>query len=102
MDNILFLKLHKANAKDQTVHGIAAVEEPDRAGEIFDYESSKPEFKKWSAEIGKASGGKSLGNVRAMHGKVAAGKLTDIKFNDRDKAIEVSAKIVDDAEWRKV
>ena len=37
-----------------------------------------------------------------MHGRVAAGKLTDIAFDDDAKRIMVAAKIVDDDEWRKV
>ncbi len=37
-----------------------------------------------------------------MHGKVAAGKLTDIEFDDEGKRIVVAANIVDDGEWQKV
>ncbi len=37
-----------------------------------------------------------------MHGRVAAGKLTDIAFDDEGKRIVVAAKIVDEDEWRKV
>ena len=39
---------------------------------------------------------------RAMHGKVAAGRVEAISFNDEAKQIEICAKIVDDAEWAKV
>ncbi|HLH49016.1 MAG TPA: hypothetical protein VKV96_06730, partial [Roseiarcus sp.] len=67
-----------------------------------DYASTKPYYQAWSAEATEASGGKSLGAVRAMHGRVAAGKLTDIAFDDEQKRILVAAKIVDDDEWRKV
>ena len=81
---------------------IATAETPDRVGEICDYASTKPYFETWSAEAHAASGGKSLGAVRAMHGRVAAGKLTDISFDDEGKRILVAAKIVDDDEWRKV
>jgi hypothetical protein len=84
------------------VTGVATAETPDRSGEIFDYASSKPYFEKWSAEAAAASGGKSLGAVRAMHTPIAAGKLTDIAFDDNAKRITVVAKIVDDDEWRKV
>ena len=84
------------------VHGVATAEAPDLAGEIFDYESSKPFFEAWSATAREASGGKSLGAVRAMHNRIAAGKLTDIAFDDEGKRILVSAKIVDDDEWAKV
>jgi hypothetical protein len=74
----------------------------DKADEIMDYASSKPYFQKWSEDIAKDTDGKSLGNVRSMHGKVATGKLTGIDFNDTEKAIDVCAKVVDDNEWQKV
>ena len=98
----LFLPLAKVDLDQRLVTGVATAETPDRSGEIFDYASSKPYFEKWSAEAAAASGGKSLGAVRAMHGAVAAGKLTDIAFDDDAKRIAVCAKIVDDDEWRKV
>ena len=78
----LFLPLMKVDLDRRLVTGVATAETPDRSGEICDYASSKPYFEKWSAEALAASGGKSLGAVRAMHGKVAAGKLTDIAFDD--------------------
>ena len=98
----LFLPLAKVDLDRRLVTGVATAETPDRSGEICDYASSKPYFEKWSAEALTASGGKSLGAVRAMHGRVAAGKLTDIAFDDDRKRIVVAAKIVDDDEWRKV
>jgi len=98
----LFLPLLKVDLDQRLVTGVATAETPDRSGEICDYVSSKPYFEKWSAEALAASGGKSLGAVRAMHGRVAAGKLTDIAFDDDLKRIVIAAKIVDDDEWRKV
>jgi hypothetical protein len=98
----LFLPLAKVDLDRRLVTGVATAETPDRSGEIFDYASSKPYFEKWSAEAAAASGGKSFGAVRAMHTPIAAGKLTDIAFDDNAKRITVVAKIVDDDEWRKV
>jgi hypothetical protein len=98
----MFLPLAKVDADQRLVHGVATAEKPDRSGEICDYASTKPYFEAWSAEAEAASGGKSLGAVRAMHGAVAAGKLTEITFDDPGKRIVVSAKIVDDGEWEKV
>jgi hypothetical protein len=98
----LFLPLLKVDLDRRLVTGVATAETPDRAGEIFDYASSKPYFEQWSAEALAASGGKSFGAVRAMHAPIAAGKLTDIAFDDDAKRITVAAKIVDDDEWRKV
>ncbi len=98
----LFLPLAKVDLDRRLVTGVATAETPDRSGEICDYASSKPYFEKWSAEALEASGGKSRGAVRAMHGRIAAGKLTGIEFDDEAKRIVVAAKIVDDDEWRKV
>ena len=98
----LFLPLAKVDLDQRLVSGVATAETPDRAGEIFDYASSKPYFEQWSADALAASGGKSFGAVRAMHAPIAAGKLTDIAFDDDAKRITVAAKIVDDDEWRKV
>ena len=98
----LFLPLAKVDLDRRLVTGVATAETPDRSGEIFDYASSKPYFEKWSAEAAAATGGKSFGAVRAMHTPIAAGKLTDIAFDDNAKRITVVAKIVDDDEWRKV
>ncbi len=98
----LFLPLAKVDLDQRIVQGVATAEVPDRVGEICDYASTKPFFEAWSADALAASGGKSYGALRAMHGRVAAGKLTDISFDDEGKRILVAAKIVDDDEWRKV
>ena len=98
----LFVSLSKVDLDQRIVHGVATAEVPDRVGEICDYASTKPYFEAWSDEALAASGGKSHGAVRAMHGRIAAGKLTDIAFDDDNKRILVAAKIVDDDEWRKV
>jgi hypothetical protein len=98
----LFAQITKVDVEKREVWGRACQEVPDRSGEIFDYDSSKPLFEKWSGDIEKATDGKSLGNIRAMHGAVAAGKVIAIQFDDAEKAIDIGTKIVDDAEWKKV
>lgn len=97
----MFAQITKIDAAKREVWGRLVQEVPDRSGEIFDYESSKPYFKAWSDEFAEATDGKSLGNLRAMHGKTAAGKFIAMDFNDAAKAIDVGAKVVDDAEWKK-
>jgi hypothetical protein len=97
----LFLPITKVDEQKREVWGRAVQEVPDKAGEIFDYESSRPHFEKWSSDFEKTTDGKSLGNVRSMHNKVAAGKVVEIDFNDDEKAIDVCAKVVDDNEWQK-
>jgi hypothetical protein len=98
----MFIPLRKIDAKQRTVYGTAVSEIADRSNEIFDYASSKPYFKAWSENALKISGGKSIGNVRGMHSNIAVGKLTSISYDDDRKAIKISAKIIDDTEWRKV
>lgn len=98
----MFVALAKADAAQRLVYG-SIDETPDRSGEVFDYATGKPAFEAWSAEIAKASGGKSLGNVRAQHDlKKAAGKLTALDFDDAARRVSFIAHIVDDAEWQKV
>ena len=98
----LFLPITKVDVAKRLVYGQATAEVIDKADEIMDYAGTKPLFEEWSGAISKATDGKSVGNVRAMHGKVAAGKLTDIAYDDANLAINVCAKIVDDNEWKKV
>jgi hypothetical protein len=98
----MFIPITKVDAAQRLVYGVATAEAEDRAGEICDYESTRPYYEKWSEEIAKSTGGRSRGNLRAMHGAVAAGKVTALTFNDAAKQIEICAKVVDDAEWAKV
>ncbi len=98
----LDIPITKVDAARRLVYGLATAETADRAGEICDYASTKPFYEKWSRAIAASTGGKSYGNLRAMHGQVAAGKVTALTFNDEAKQIEICAKVVDDAEWSKV
>ena len=97
-----FIPLKKIDEEKRLVYGIATAEEVDRMDEIMDYESSKPYIEAWSDETKAQTKGDSLGNVRAMHDAISAGKLTAIDFDDAKKMVSVCAKIVDDAEWQKV
>ena len=92
----------KIDAAKRLVYGVVTAEAPDVSGEVCDYASTKPLYQKWSQGFASATDGKSFGNLRAMHGNVAAGKLVDIASNDAAKRIEICGKVVDDAEWQKV
>lgn len=98
----MFARLYKVDEARREVWGRLAEEIPDSAKEVFDYASSKPHFEAWTAEFQKNTGGKSYGNLRAMHNLVAAGKLIAINFDDVEKAIDIGTKVVDDNEWEKV
>lgn len=97
----LFIPMTKYDAEKGIAYGVAASSTLDRAGEIFDYAGSKPYFEKWSANAVKATAGKSAGNLRSMHGAIAAGLIQSISFNDDDELIEVAAKVVDANEQKK-
>lgn len=97
----LFVPITKVDEEKRLVYGMITQETVDQADEIMDYEGCKPLFEKWSNMINKASGGKSFGNLRAMHSNIAAGILKSILFDDENKAIETCAHVVDDNEWNK-
>jgi hypothetical protein len=101
-DMTIFVPITKIDAAQRLVYGVVTAEKPDVSGEVCDYASTKPHYQKWSKNFANATDGKSLGNLRAMHGNVAAGKLIEIAFNDDQKRIEICGKVVDDAEWAKV
>jgi hypothetical protein len=98
----IFIPITKIDAARRLVYGVVTAEAPDVAGEVCDYASTKPLYQQWSQKFADATDGRSLGNLRAMHGNVAAGKLVEIAFNDEKKRIEICGKVVDDGEWAKV
>jgi hypothetical protein len=103
MDDMkIFVPITKIDAAQRLVYGIVTAEKPDAMGEVCDYASTKPLYQKWSQKFSDATEGRSLGNLRAMHGAVAAGKLVEIAFNDDSKQVEICGKVVDDTEWQKV
>lgn len=101
-NDVLFIPIAKVDAARREVWGYAAEERPDKAGEVMDYDTSRPLFMAWSDGMAKATDGKSLGNVRAMHSNIAAGRLVHFEPQDDVKKFYVGAHIVDDAEWAKV
>jgi hypothetical protein len=101
-DMKIFVPMTKIDTAQRLVYGVVTAEQPDGSGEICDYASTKPLYQKWSQGFAEATDGRSLGNLRAMHGAVAAGKVVDIAFNDGARQIEICGKVVDDAEWQKV
>src|SRR6266853_1017060 len=101
-DMRMFARITKVDEAKRLVYTRVVHELPDKADEIFDYVPSKPYFEAWSKNQFDASGGKSYGNVRAMHGKIAAGIIVDpLSFNDTEKAIDAAIKVTDDQEWSK-
>ncbi len=97
----VFVPLVKIDEERRLIIARAAQELVDKSNEIMDYESAKPEFEAWSADYHRMSNGLSKGNVRVMHTRTVAGKLTDLGFDDDAKAVDIVMKIEDDQEWRK-
>lgn len=97
-----FVQLTKIDASKHQVWGIATSEVKDNSGEIMHYEKSKPNFQKWSDGFAKASGNKSLGNLRSMHQPIATGKIISMELRDNTKEIFIGAEVIDEQEWKKV
>lgn len=98
---MITIPLLKVDAERRLVVARAAATEPDRSGEIMDYETAKPEFLRWSSSFEQATGGLSKGNVRLQHDpKYIAGKVVDLTFDDANKAVDVVLKVVDDRAWK--
>jgi hypothetical protein len=96
----VFVPITKIDVEKRLVYGVVASDVPDHSGEAMDYDSAKPQFAKWSENIEKVTEGKSVGNMRVMHGNKVAGKFTSISFNDDERQIEMCGKVVDDSEWK--
>jgi hypothetical protein len=94
-----FWPVIKVEESGRLITGVVTMEKEDRDGEICNYESTKPYYRRWSEEQLKATNGLSCGNLRAMHGLNAIGTGKRIEFRDNEKAIVMTFKIVDDAAW---
>lgn len=87
---------------ERIVTGVLAEEAPDRDNEIMDYAASKPYFEKWNSTFAEKTSGKSVGNLRAMHKPIAAGKFVNMAYDDDAKKVVVEALVVNDDEWKNV
>ena len=98
----LFAQITKINVAKRQVAGILMQEVVDLSNEKCLYEESKPHFKAWSEAQNKASGGKSKGNLRAMHTTKVAGRVVDLVCDDEQKAFVITAEVDADDEWKLV
>lgn len=89
-------------SEERIVTGVLAEEAPDRDNEIMDYAASKPYFEKWNSTFSEKTAGKSVGNLRAMHKPIAAGKFVNMAYDDDAKKVVVEAQVVNDDEWKNV
>jgi len=98
----LFIPITRIDEESREVWGYATTDQVDSFGTVFDYDASKRAYAEWSNEFDIRTGGESKGNLRAMHQKIAAGKLIAVQPDDVARGIYVGARVVDDAEWKKV
>ena len=98
------IPLRKVDESRHEIYGRATQQIVDRAGEMMDYDSSKPYFLEWSNDFAKRTNGKSYGAIRQQHdAKKAIGKIIQpLSFNDEDKAIDICVKVVDENAWKMV
>lgn len=102
MKKFLTAVITKVDEEKREVSGVLAEERPDKDNEKFDYASSKPYFQEWNTTFAEKTDGKSVGNLRAMHQPIAAGKFVSMDYDDDSKKVVVTAKVTDDAEWKNV
>jgi len=98
----LFIPITRIDEESREVWGYATTDQVDSFGTVFDYEASKRAYSEWSNEFDIRTGGESKGNLRAMHQKIAAGKVIAVQPDDVARGIYVGTRVVDDAEWKKV
>jgi hypothetical protein len=88
------------------IQGCLAAEEVDDAGEVMDWETSIPHFKAWNRNFAEktanAEGGVSVGNLRIMHQRIAAGKFVAMDYDEDAKQVLVTAKCTNEAEKKNV
>jgi hypothetical protein len=84
------------------VYGRATQEVLDSSREIMDYASSAPFFQRRSKENFDRSGGQNLMPLRAMHQPIAAGKVVQFDYLDKERAIDIASQVVDEQEIKKV
>ena len=86
----LYGSLTKVDAEQRIVEGYASTECVDRAGEIVTKAAVEDALDGWL----------EFGNIRQMHQLSAVGKAIEATIDE--KGLWISAKIVDDAAWKKV
>src|SRR6185312_8325620 len=100
----IFAPITKIDVEKREVWGRLAEEALDKVNEVFDYNESKPFFQKWNENFKSLTNSlsqPSMGNVREMHGKSAAGKFIHMEYDDNARTIDVGAKVVDNQAWEK-
>ena len=96
----LDIPITKIDVRERLVYGTAKFEVPDRAGEVADYDSSKPLYAKWAAsdDLRWLFGPRRLGEL----GPHQAGRHVGVTYNDEARLVELACKVEDDSDWAAV
>ncbi len=87
-----YAPFEKIDADQRIVSGIATSEALDGTGEIVDFEATKAAVAEWL----------KWRNIREMHKASAVGVAEKVELDDTQRAMRLSARIVDDEAWKKV
>lgn len=98
----LFVPITRIDEEKREVWGYATTEDVDSFGTVFPFEASKRAYAQWNDNFERVTDGESKGNLRAMHQKIAAGKVIACEADEEKRAIYIGAHVVDDKEWEKV
>ena len=88
----LFTPFCRVDKEKRLVSGIATNEALDSYGDIVRFDAVKKAMPDYM----------EFGNIREMHQAIAAGVIKDYELKEDEKALYITAKIVDDSAWNKV
>ena len=83
------------------VEGYATRDAVDDRGTAFDFDGGTEAFTEWTDKFQRLTDGESMGNIREMHGKVAAGRCVGWRPDEKEKGHYICAEVVDDAAAKK-
>lgn len=98
----MFVPITRIDEEKREVWGYATTDQVDTFGTVFPFEASKKAYAEWNDNFERLTDGESKGNLRAMHQKIAAGKVIACEPDEEKRGIYVGAYVADDKEWEKV
>jgi len=98
----MFIPITRIDEEKREVWGYATTDQVDTFGTVFPFEASKKAYAEWNDNFERLTDGESKGNLRAMHQKIAAGKVIACEPDEEKRGIYVGAFVADDKEWEKV
>jgi len=101
---LMTIPITKIDIEQRKVYATMCEERVDKGKEIWDYERGLPLVEKWRDDFLQrtAAAGQepSMGNVRAMHSPVFAGKVSAMLPLAATKSVDVCIDVLDPDQWR--